>query len=147
MVFNYSFLLSSYLGVLLFIKAFGLRILKLRRDEKVSYLKICFCVQSNQALISTQSDLIFPKKRAILACTWVSIKNLFIPLFILFCNLQQEGQLCGQHCLNALLQGPYYTAVDLATLAEQLDQEERRRMAEAGEQSDEYRRFINQPSR
>lgn len=59
---------------------------------------------------------------------------------------KQEGQLCGQHCLNALLQGPYYTAVDLATLAEQLDQEERRRMAEAGEQSDEYRRFINQPS-
>ena len=76
----------------------------------------------------------------------MSIKNLLIPFSIL-CNLQQEGQLCGQHCLNALLQGPYYTAVDLATLAEQLDQEERRRMAEAGEQSDEYRRFINQPSR
>lgn len=61
-------------------------------------------------------------------------------------SLQQEGQLCGQHCLNALLQGPYYTAVDLATLAQQLDDEERRRMLEAGENSEEYRRFINQPS-
>ena len=88
-----------------------------------------------------------PQKNA-LARTGMSIKNMLIPFFFfIFCNLQQEGQLCGQHCLNALLQGPYYTAVDLATLAEQLDQEERRRMAEAGEQSDEYRRFINQPSR
>jgi len=61
---------------------------------------------------------------------------------------KQEGQLCAQHCLNALLQGPYYTAVDLATIAGQLDEEERRRMAggTAGENSDEYRRFIAQPS-
>ena len=63
-------------------------------------------------------------------------------------NLQQEGQLCAQHCLNALLQGPYYTAVDLATIAGQLDEEERRSMAggTAGENSEEYRRFIAQPS-
>ena len=63
-------------------------------------------------------------------------------------TLQQEGQLCAQHCLNALLQGPYYTAVDLATIAGQLDEEERRRMAggTAGENSEEYRRFIAQPS-
>ena len=62
--------------------------------------------------------------------------------------LQQEGQLCAQHCLNALLQGPYYTAVDLANIAGQLDEEERRRMAGgvAGENSEEYRRFIAQPS-
>ena len=63
-------------------------------------------------------------------------------------NFQQEGQLCAQHCLNALLQGPYYTAVDLATIAGQLDEEEKRRMAggTAGENSEEYRRFIAQPS-
>ena len=60
--------------------------------------------------------------------------------------MQQEGQLCGQHCLNALLQGPYYTAVDLGSIAQQLDEEERRRMGEAGEDSAEYRRFVNQPS-
>ena len=64
------------------------------------------------------------------------------------CHFQQEGQLCAQHCLNTLLQGPYYTAVDLATIAGQLDEEERRRMAggTAGENSEEYRRFISQPS-
>ncbi|KAF9581205.1 Ataxin-3 [Lunasporangiospora selenospora] len=37
---------------------------------------------------------------------------------------QQEGNLCAQHCLNALLQGPYFTAIDLAELARQLDQQE-----------------------
>ncbi|XP_040571873.1 ataxin-3 [Lepeophtheirus salmonis] len=37
---------------------------------------------------------------------------------------QQEGQLCAQHCLNVLLQGPYYTAIVLASLANQLDVEE-----------------------
>ncbi|KAF9423489.1 Ataxin-3 [Podila epigama] len=37
---------------------------------------------------------------------------------------QQEGNLCAQHCLNALLQGPYFTAIDLAELAQQLDQQE-----------------------
>ena len=41
-----------------------------------------------------------------------------------------------------------YTAVDLATIAGHLDEEERRRMAggTAGENSEEYRRFIAQPS-
>ena len=36
----------------------------------------------------------------------------------------------------------------MATIAQQLDEEERRRMAggEAGENSAEYRRFLNQPS-
>ncbi|KAF9144229.1 Ataxin-3 [Linnemannia schmuckeri] len=37
---------------------------------------------------------------------------------------QQEGNLCAQHCLNSLLQGPYFTAIDLADLALQLDQQE-----------------------
>ncbi|KAI8912762.1 ataxin-3 [Gorgonomyces haynaldii] len=37
---------------------------------------------------------------------------------------KQEGLLCAQHALNNLLQGPYFSAVDLATLAQQLDQEE-----------------------
>ncbi|RTG89489.1 Ataxin-3, partial [Schistosoma bovis] len=37
---------------------------------------------------------------------------------------KQDGSLCAQHCLNALLQGPYFTAVDLANIAKQLDDEE-----------------------
>ncbi|XP_023245868.1 ataxin-3 [Copidosoma floridanum] len=59
---------------------------------------------------------------------------------------KQEGYLCAQHCLNALLQGQYFNAVDLANLAEQLDIEERRAMAESGEDTDDYKRFIEQPS-
>ncbi|XP_057334501.1 ataxin-3-like [Microplitis mediator] len=59
---------------------------------------------------------------------------------------KQEGYLCAQHCLNALLQGPYFNAVDLANLAQQMDEEERLRMAESGVDSDDYRRFMQQPS-
>ena len=55
---------------------------------------------------------------------------------------QQEGSLCAQHCLNALLQGPYFTAVDLAELGRQVDETERQQIAEAGLQSQEYRRFL-----
>ena len=29
----------------------------------------------------------------------------------------QVAALCGQHCLNALLQGPYFTEIDLAQVA------------------------------
>lgn len=69
-------------------------------------------------------------------------------MFLKHCKLsptfifQQEGSLCAQHCLNALLQGPYFTAVDLATLANNLDEAERQQMAESGVDSEEYRRFI-----
>lgn len=56
--------------------------------------------------------------------------------------LQQEGSLCAQHCLNALLQGSYFTAVDLAALAQDLDEAERIRMAESGVDSEDYRRFL-----
>nr|KAJ3422674.1 Ataxin-3 [Polyrhizophydium stewartii] len=37
---------------------------------------------------------------------------------------RQEGQLCAQHSLNALLQGNYFTAVDLSHLAQELDEAE-----------------------
>ncbi|KAJ3308620.1 hypothetical protein HDV04_001033 [Boothiomyces sp. JEL0838] len=37
---------------------------------------------------------------------------------------KQEGQLCAQHAINNLLQGSYFTAVDLSSIAQQLDQEE-----------------------
>ena len=38
-------------------------------------------------------------------------------------------------------QGPYFTAVDLATIGHQMDDEERSRMLEAGT-TEEYNRFI-----
>ncbi|KAK7867534.1 hypothetical protein R5R35_009430 [Gryllus longicercus] len=59
---------------------------------------------------------------------------------------KQEGSLCAQHCLNALLQGSYFTAVDLATLAQQMDDEERLRMSESGVDTEDYRKFLEQPS-
>ncbi|KAI8070685.1 Josephin-domain-containing protein [Gongronella butleri] len=37
---------------------------------------------------------------------------------------KQEGYLCAQHALNALLQGPYFTAVDLASIGRDLDAKE-----------------------
>ncbi|TPX69987.1 hypothetical protein SpCBS45565_g02016 [Spizellomyces sp. 'palustris'] len=62
---------------------------------------------------------------------------------------KQEGQLCAQHALNALLQGSYFTAVDLADLARQLDAQELTAMAEGnvgGIESEEYQRFLKEGS-
>ena len=55
---------------------------------------------------------------------------------------QQDGSLCAQHCLNSLLQGQFYSAVDLADLAAELDTMEKLRMAEVGEDTPEYRQFL-----
>lgn len=55
---------------------------------------------------------------------------------------QQEGSLCAQHCLNNLLQGEYFSPVELSSIAHQLDEEERMRMAEGGVQTEEYRTFL-----
>lgn len=37
---------------------------------------------------------------------------------------KQEASLCAQHALNMLLQGPYFSAVDLAEIAHDLDERE-----------------------
>lgn len=63
--------------------------------------------------------------------------------FIFFSpSKQQEGSLCAQHCLNALLQNQYFSAVDLAQIGRRLDERERDRMAEGGVGTNEYQRFI-----
>nr|XP_034344099.1 ataxin-3 isoform X3 [Arvicanthis niloticus] len=59
---------------------------------------------------------------------------------------KQEGSLCAQHCLNNLLQGEYFSPVELSSIAHQLDEEERLRMAEGGVTSEDYRTFLQQPS-
>ncbi|CAB4006951.1 ataxin-3-like isoform X2 [Paramuricea clavata] len=59
---------------------------------------------------------------------------------------KQEGSLCAQHCLNSLLQGPYFTPVDLAQHARELDEAERQTMAEGDINSADYVKFMNQPS-
>ena len=58
----------------------------------------------------------------------------------------QDGSLCAQHCLNSLLQGDFFTAVDLAQIAEQLDKQERIHMSEAGTSTKEYEQFLGQGS-
>ncbi|XP_069806098.1 ataxin-3 [Dendropsophus ebraccatus] len=59
---------------------------------------------------------------------------------------KQEGSLCAQHCLNNLLQGEYFSPVELSSIALQLDEQERMRMAEGGLTTAEYRTFVQQPS-
>ena len=59
---------------------------------------------------------------------------------------KQEGSLCAQHCLNNLLQGEYFIPVELSSIAHQLHEEERMRMAEGGVTSEDYRTFLQQPS-
>ena len=58
---------------------------------------------------------------------------------------KQEGSLCAQHCLNNLLQGEYFIPVELSSIAHQLDEEERMRMAEGGVTSEDYRTFLQVP--
>lgn len=45
-----------------------------------------------------------------------------------------------------MLQGAYFTPIDLSTLAHKMDEAERQRMAENGEESEDYQRFLQQPS-
>lgn len=55
--------------------------------------------------------------------------------------MQQQGLLCAQHCLNTLLQSEIFTAVELAEIAKNLDEDEARRFAEGGESSEHYKKF------
>lgn len=56
--------------------------------------------------------------------------------------LQQEGSLCAQHCLNALLQNNLFSAPDLGEIAHRLDERERETMAEGGINTYDYQRFL-----
>eukprot|EP01083_Nonionella_stella_P006293 18311_1 len=45
----------------------------------------------------------------------------------------QSSQLCARHCLNNLLQGPYFTEFDLSKIALDLDKEEQALLAQDGD--------------
>jgi hypothetical protein len=53
------------------------------------------------------------------------------------------GSLCGKHCLNALLQGPHVTEVDMMKIAQELDEQERLVMAESGHETKEFLEFVS----
>jgi ataxin-3 len=55
---------------------------------------------------------------------------------------QGQDMLCGVHCINALLQGPYFDEVTMSQIAIELDQKERELMAEAGIQSVDYLKYM-----
>lgn len=42
------------------------------------------------------------------------------------------SSLCGQHCINNLVQGAHYSAPDLAEIAHELDAQERAHMLSEG---------------
>jgi ataxin-3 len=52
---------------------------------------------------------------------------------------QGSDKLCGVHCINSLLQGPYFTEFELATLAQELDAKEQQIMQEQGMTADYYK--------
>eukprot|EP00741_Cyanophora_paradoxa_P001938 tig00000523_g1877.t1 len=58
---------------------------------------------------------------------------------------RQDAGLCGQHCLNNLVQQPMWTEVDLLHIATELDRKEREVMAEAGHTA-ELEKFLREDS-
>lgn len=58
----------------------------------------------------------------------------------------QESKLCAVHCVNTVLQGPFFSEFDLAALASDLDDKERQMMLEGGLASDELARFNTEES-
>lgn len=52
-----------------------------------------------------------------------------------------DAGLCGVHCLNNLLQGPYFGAAELMEIALELDSREKALMAELGTDTEDYQKF------
>ncbi|KAK9789207.1 hypothetical protein WJX73_000078 [Symbiochloris irregularis] len=61
---------------------------------------------------------------------------------VLLYHESQVAALCGVHCLNTLLQGPYFSEIDLAQIAAELDALERSVMAEGGLEASDYLNFM-----
>ena len=48
----------------------------------------------------------------------------------------QEANLCAVHCVNTVLQGPFFSEFDLAAVASDLDEKERQVMLEGAAAAD-----------
>ena len=59
---------------------------------------------------------------------------------------KQVSLLCGQHALNSLLQGPYFTAEDLTAIAVEFDERERNLMRESGVESADFLKYMAEES-
>ena len=58
----------------------------------------------------------------------------------------QESLLCGQHCLNNLLQAPFFSPIDLGDIALELDELEYQSMTVNGEITDDTRSYLKEGS-
>ncbi|XP_078178636.1 josephin family protein [Carex rostrata] len=58
----------------------------------------------------------------------------------------QEGKLCAVHCVNTVLQGPYFSELDLAALASDLDKQERQVLMQGGDLQSEQGDFLSDGS-
>ncbi|TNV78717.1 hypothetical protein FGO68_gene7487 [Halteria grandinella] len=65
---------------------------------------------------------------------------------IIYFEKQGADMMCGVHCINALLQGPYFDEVTMSQIALNLDQRERDIMAEAGFESKDYLKYMQEGS-
>jgi len=59
---------------------------------------------------------------------------------------KQDAALCGVHCVNSLLQGHYFTAVDLMMIAREIDEQERKVMLEMGADTKDFLKFMAEES-
>jgi ataxin-3 len=59
---------------------------------------------------------------------------------------KQVAGLCGVHCLNTLLQGSYFTEVDLANIALEMDRREKQLMMEMGTDTADFLKFMAEDS-
>lgn len=50
--------------------------------------------------------------------------------------------MCGVHCINSLLQGPYFDEVTMSQIAWDLDQKEKELMSESGLASQDYLKYM-----
>jgi ataxin-3 len=53
-------------------------------------------------------------------------ESIKFPRKVIYFEKQSTDRLCGVHCLNALLQGPYFDPVMLSEIGLQLDEMENR---------------------
>ncbi|EAR85046.1 josephin protein (macronuclear) [Tetrahymena thermophila SB210] len=55
---------------------------------------------------------------------------------------QGNDLLCGVHCLNSLLQGPFFNEIDLALYAQELDKQEKILLEQGGTDSKDFLEFV-----
>ncbi|KAI5060216.1 hypothetical protein GOP47_0024636 [Adiantum capillus-veneris] len=60
----------------------------------------------------------------------------------------QESKLCGVHCVNTVLQGPFFSELDLAAMAAELDKKEMQMVmgSNSNAASSDYARLMGEDS-